>query len=91
MSGTPILKKPTVAEFDGPSITSASTAKPSPPVFQDLRLQPAMTTTTLTNRIRIRELWAQYTNAILANDNRRADNLRAEISRAEREELQSEC
>lgn len=32
-----------------------------------------MTTTTLTNRIRIRELWAQYTDAILLNDNRRAD------------------
>ena len=46
-----------------------------------------MTTTTLTNRIRIRELWAQYTDAILAND-----NLRADISRAEREELdQAEC
>ena len=51
-----------------------------------------MTTTTLTNRIHIRELWAQYTDAILANDNRRADNLRADISRAEREELdQAEC
>jgi len=50
-----------------------------------------MTTTTLTNRIHIRELWAQYTDAILANDNRRADTLRAEISKAEREELQAEC
>ena len=50
-----------------------------------------MTLTTLTNRIHIRELWAQYTDAILASDNRRADHLRAEISRAEREELQSEC
>ena len=50
-----------------------------------------MTTTTLTNRICIRQLWAQYTDAILLNDNRRADNLRAEISRAEREELQAEC
>ena len=49
------------------------------------------TLTTLTNRIHIRELWAQYTDAILLNDNRRADTLRAEISRAEREELQSEC
>ena len=47
--------------------------------------------TTLTNRLHIRQLWAQYTDAILLNDNRRADTLRAEISRAEREELQSEC
>ena len=62
--------------------------------------------TTLTNRLHIRQLWAQYTDAILLNDNRRADNrradnrradnrradnLRAEISRAEREELQAEC
>ena len=46
---------------------------------------------TLTNRIHIRQLWAQYTDAILLNDNRRADNLRTEISRAEREELQVEC
>ena len=46
-------------------------------------------TTTLTNRLHIRQLWAQYTDAILANDNRRADNLRADISRAEREELES--
>ena len=50
-----------------------------------------MTTTTLTNRIRIRQLWAQYTDAILLNDNRQADTLRAAISRAEREELQAEC
>ena len=75
---------------DGLSITSASTAKPSPPVFQDLRLQPAMSTT-LANRVHIRELWAQYTDAILASDTRRADTLRAAISRAEREELQAEC
>ena len=62
-----------------------------PLISNNLRLQPAMTLTTLTNRIHIRELWAQYTDAILLNDNRRADTLRAEISRAEREELQSEC
>ena len=60
-----------------------------PLISNNLRLQPAMTTTTLTNRIHIRQLWAQYTDAILLNDNRRADNLRAEISRAEQEELQS--
>ena len=47
--------------------------------------------TTLTNRIHIRQLWAQYTDAILASDTRRADTLRAAISRAEREELQAEC
>ena len=46
--------------------------------------------TTLTNRVHIRELWAQYTDAILASDTRRADTLRAAISRAEREELQAE-
>ena len=58
-----------------------------PLISNNLRFQPAMTTTTLTNRIHIRELWAQYTDAILAND-----NLRADISRAEREELdQAEC
>ena len=62
-----------------------------PLISNNLRLQPAMTLTTLTNRIHIRELWAQYTDAILLKDNRRADTLRAEISRAEREELQSEC
>ena len=62
-----------------------------PLISNNLRLQPAMTLTTLTNRIHIRELWAQYTDAILLNDNRRADTLRAEISRAEREELHSEC
>ena len=50
-----------------------------------------MTTTTLTNRIRMRQLWAQYTDAILASDTRRADTLRVAISRAEREELQAEC
>ena len=48
--------------------------------------------TTLTSRTHIRALWAQYTDAILLSDNRRADFLRAEISRAEREELdQAEC
>ena len=52
-----------------------------PLISNNFRLQPAMT---LTNRIHIRELWAQYTDAILLNDNRRADTLRAEISRAER-------
>ena len=62
-----------------------------PLISNNLRFQPAMTTTTLTNRIHIRQLWAQYTDAILANDNRRADTLRAEISKAEREELQAEC
>ena len=50
-----------------------------------------MTTTILTTRIRMRQLWAQYTDAILLNDNRQADTLRAAISRAEREELQAEC
>ena len=48
-------------------------------------------TTTLSNRVHIRALWAQYTEAILLSDNRRAELLRAEISRAEREELQAEC
>ena len=62
-----------------------------PLISNNLRLQPAMTLTTLTNRIHIRELWAQYTDAILASDTRRADTLRAAISRAEREELQAEC
>ena len=62
-----------------------------PLISNNLRLQPAMTLTTLTNRIHIRELWAQYTDAILLNDNRQADTLRAAISRAEREELQAEC
>ena len=47
--------------------------------------------TTLTNRVHIRELWAKYTDAILASDTRRADALRAAISRSEREELQAEC
>ena len=61
-----------------------------PLISNHLAPKPAMATT-LTNRIHIRQLWAQYTDAILLNDNRRADNLRTEISRAEREELQSEC
>lgn len=47
-------------------------------------------TATLTNRNHIRQLWAQYTDAILLSDNRRADILRAEISRAELAELQAE-
>ena len=47
--------------------------------------------TTLTHRVHIRELWAQYTDAILASDNHQADILRAAIIWAERQELQAEC
>ena len=49
-------------------------------------------TTTLTNRVHIRQLWSEYTDAILAGDGGRADRVRAEISKAERDELsQAEC
>ena len=61
-----------------------------PLISNHLTPKPAMATT-LTHRVHIRELWAQYTDAILASDTRLADILRASISRAEREELQAEC